>query len=237
MTATTDATVPLAGGGQLPAAVAQPLGNGPFPGVVVLHEIYGLNDDIRRVAGRFADNGYVALAPDLFAVGNRLLCLTRAMIEGQRGRGTSFDLIEAARAHLASRPDVDANRLAIIGFCMGGGFALAFAARPGTALRATSINYGAVPKDRNAIESVCPVVGSFGGKDRIFGPQAKRLEDHLTALGVPHDVKLYPDAGHSFMGQTESWLARLPNPTNPGYSEPDAEDAWARILAFFAEHV
>jgi carboxymethylenebutenolidase len=238
MTATAAITVPLADGRHLDAALARPEGEGPFPGLVILHEAYGLNDDVRRVAGRFADEGYVCLAPDLFSVGGpRLLCLSRLMIEGQRGTGAAFDHIEASRAVLASQPGVDPDRLAIVGFCMGGGFALAYAARPASGLKAASINYGPVPKDRSALASVCPVVGSFGGKDRIFAPQAKRLEEHLTALGIDHDVKLYPDVGHSFIGQHQPWVTRLPNPLSPGYSAPEAEDAWRRILSFFHEHV
>lgn len=238
MTAAADERIALNDGGSLNAAISTPPGSGPFPGVVVLHEAFGLNDDVRRIADRFADAGYVAIAPDLFSAGGpRLLCLSRLMVEAQRGKGAAFDQIEATRSHLAARADVDADRLGIIGFCMGGGFALAVAAKPDADFKATSINYGAVPKQRDALASVCPVVGSFGAKDRIFASQGARLDEHLTALGVAHDVKVYDDAGHSFLNQADSWVMRLPSPMAAGHNATAAEDAWARIFAFFAEHV
>ncbi len=83
------------------------------------------------------------------------------------------------------------------------------------------------------------MIGSYGRLDKKFLPDAERLEDHLRALGVPHEVKVYPDSGHSFLSYDNApgWMARLPIPMEAGYNEADAEDAWARILAFFDEHV
>jgi carboxymethylenebutenolidase len=232
---TTDLAIPVAGGRTLSAAVAVPDGPGPHAGVLVLHEAFGLNDDMRRIAARFADAGYVALVPDLYSAGNRLRCLS-ALLMGPHQK-ESLELIEAARAALAARADTDERRIAAIGFCMGGGFALAFAARGG--IRAASVNYGAVDKDRSKYEGVCPVVAAYGGKDRLFLSSAKRLEEHLTALGVPHDVKTYPAVGHSFMSYDNgpAWMLKIPSPMHAGYSEPEAEDNWRRVLDFFAEHV
>ncbi|MYG19892.1 MAG: hypothetical protein F4208_10105, partial [Gemmatimonadales bacterium] len=104
---------------------------GSRPGVIVLHELFGLNDDIRRIARRFAEHDYVALAPDLYSAGAgpRLLCIRRTMAALRSGTGRAFDDIEAARQWLAARPEVDASRLAVAGFCMGGGFAILYAAR------------------------------------------------------------------------------------------------------------
>lgn len=235
-TTTPDVDIDLPTGGSLRAAVAIPTGPGPHPGVVVLHEVFGLNADIRRIAGRFAAAGYLAVAPDLYSNGNRLLCLTRTLIDSSGERGT-LDTIEAVRAYLAGRDDVDGRRVAVAGFCLGGGFALAFAARGG--VKAASVNYGKVTKDRAKLADVCPVVGSFGARDRVFIDDARRLEEHLSALGVAHDVKVYESAGHSFLSYDNgpAWMARLPSPMNVGYDEAAAEDAWTRILAFFAEHV
>jgi carboxymethylenebutenolidase len=230
--------VSLPGGKQLRAAVSRPAGDGPFPGVLVLHEIFGLNNDMRRIADRLAGEGYVALAPDLYSHGNKALCLTRVLVETftARDRG-GLDDIEAARAHLAARPDVDSNRIAVVGFCQGGGFALAFAARGG--LRAAAVNYGRVPKQQGALAKVCPVVASYGREDKMLLPDSERLQKYLTALGIPHDVKVYEGVGHSFMSydNVPTWMARLPSPMRVGYDEEKSEDAWRRILAFFAEHL
>lgn len=236
--ATSPVRVPLLDGQSLQAALAVPDGAGPYPGVLVIHEIFGLNDDMRRIARRFADNDYVALAVSLYSHGVKPLCLARVLRDHQRGcTGPTLDDIDAARRFLSDRPGVDPDRTAVIGFCMGGGFALAY----GTSgrVRAASVNYGAVPEQQSALDGVCPVVGSYGALDTRFLPAAERLEKHLAALGVPHDVQLYPGVGHSFLSydNVPRWLARLPSPMTMGYSEEAAEDAWSRILAFFAEHV
>ena len=213
---------------------------GPHPGVVVLHESFGLNDDIRRLAGRFAEAGYAALAPDLYSHGTRLVCLSRVMVDMTRGAiSREIDDVHAAREALAARDDVDAQRVAVAGFCQGGGFALIAATRPG--FSAAAVNYGVVPSSRSWLDGVCPVVASYGGRDRFVGRgMAERLERHLAALGVPHDVKTYEQAGHSFFSNVNGWqglLARIPTGMAVGYQEEAAEDGWQRILSFFAEHV
>jgi len=229
--------VPLPDGKSLRAALSLPAEPGLHPGVVVLHEAYGLNGDIRGIAHRFAENGYVAIAPDLYSHGSKARCLTRVMLDTYTGAGDkTLDDIEATRAALAERPEVDPERIAVVGFCQGGGFALAFAGRGG--VQAVAPNYGVVPRRRGSLDNICPVVGSYGGRDRFVGAkEAAKLERALTELGVPHDVKVYENVGHSFMGQHENLLMRLPNPLHPGYSEPEAEDAWRRILDFFARHL
>lgn len=224
--------------GPLRAYVARPDSPGPHPGVLVIHELFGLNDDMRRIARRFAENGYVALAPSLLSHGNKALCLTRVMTDMARGnRGRTLDDLITARHALAALPDVDPSRVAVCGFCMGGGFALVLGTKAG--VQAAAVNYGAVPKDRSELDGLCPVVASYGAEDKTFAPQGERLKEHLIALGVPHDYKSYEGAGHAFFSWDNfpSWMAKLPSPMKPGYSEPDAEDAWARVLAFFAEHV
>jgi carboxymethylenebutenolidase len=227
--------------GPLRAFVARPEGTagpGPFPGVVVLHEIFGLNDDIRRIARRFAESGYVAMAPDLYSHGNRALCLTRVITDMLRGcRGETLDEIVGARVALANRPDVDANRVAVIGFCMGGGFALITGTTGG--VQAAAVNYGPVPKDAKELDGLCPVVASYGALDKRFAKEGDRLKDHLERLGIPHDYKLYDGVGHSFLSfdNVPGWVAKVPLPMHVEYAEKEAEDAWSRILAFFATHV
>jgi carboxymethylenebutenolidase len=227
-------------GGTVHAELFLPAGAGPHPGVVVLHESFGLNDDIRRISARFAENGYAALAPSLYSHGKRLVCLSRVLVDMVAGRvAREVGDIHAARAALAERDEVDAERIAVAGFCQGGGFALIAGTKPGFA--AAAVNYGMVPSDRAQLDGLCPVVASYGARDKIAGGNmARRLEGHLSALGVPHDVKTYERAGHSFFSEVDGWqgwLARMPSPMAVGAEPEAAEDGWARMLEFFGEHV
>lgn len=237
-------TIPLPDGSTLRGAVAVPQPRPTPPrrhrGVVVLHEMFGLNDDMRRICGHLADHGYVALAPDLYSHGNRALCLSRVLLAASSASAQArvLDDIGAARDALAARDDVDPDRIAVIGFCAGGGFALAFAAAR-TGVQAAAVNYGVVPTKREALDDVCPVVASYGERDRLFLGHAERLRSHLEALGVPHDVKVYEGAGHSFLSYDNgpAWLLKVPSPMNVGYNEAAADDAWARIFDFFDRHL
>ena len=237
-----DVEIPLAGRDPLPAALAVPAGTGPWPAVVVIHEALGLNDDIRRIAARFAANGYVALAPDLLdGLGPMPFCLVRfARGIGRRGTGRPYRQLDAARAWLAMRPEVDGDRVGVAGFCIGGGLAMLWAADAGPAVRVAAPFYAAVPdRPEEELRGICAVVASYGGRDRVFAGMAARLEPALDALGVPHDVNVYPDAGHSFMNEVGGVAGAIGRrlPMHAGLHEPSAEDAWRRMLAFFGEHL
>ena len=98
-------------------------GEAPFPGVVVIHDIYGFSTDLKRHCQRFANAGYVAIAPDLYQ-GRSPGCVVKTLTSMATGKGFAYEVVDAARSLLAARPDVDANRIGVAGFCMGGGFAL-----------------------------------------------------------------------------------------------------------------
>ena len=236
-----EVTIAMPDGGELTGMLAMPSepSDSPRPGVIVLHEIFGPQPEILDVADRFAERGYGALAPDLFSRGTRIGCLMRAMLESSRGRpGKTTATVEACRAWLAARPEIDADRLAVIGFCIGGGFALTYAAGAPAGLRAAAVNYGEVPSDAERLRSVCPVVASYGGRDLVRGKDGARLQEHLSGLGVEHDVKTYAGAGHSFMTNGHHPVGRLVFlPMRVGYDARAAEDAWARVFAFFQRHV
>ena len=221
--------------GEITGYLAEPDTTGRSPGVVVLHEAFGLTDDTRAWADRFAAEGYVALAPDLFSWGPKVRCIVAAFRSLRSGSGRTVDDIEAARSYLAAREDCS-GQIGIAGFCMGGGFALVMAPR---GFAAASDNYGEVPKDPEAaLRGACPIVASYGAKDRMMKGRPEKLGRALEHLGIEHDLKVYPDASHSFLNRHSSGLeTTLDRITGIGYHGPSADDAWQRILSFFDRHV
>ena len=215
--------------------LAVPTGTGPWPGVVVIHESWGLNTDIRASAHRLGFAGYLALAPDLYGGKSFARCFRGVFRQLHAGSGPAFDAIDAVRAWLAARPDCT-GKIGVLGFCMGGGFALLCA--PRGEFSAASVNYGEVPADaERVLAGSCPMVASYGSRDLMGAAPPQRLETALTALDVPHDVKVYPGAGHSFMGIKPSWLTPLVRLVRLDYRQDDAEDSWHRIFTFFGEHL
>ena len=238
----TQERVELPGGSAMRAHLALPDGRAPasgWPAIVAIHDIMGFTPDIRRIARRFADSGYAALAPALYdGAGAPPLCVVRTVRDMGRGEGAAFARLDAARAFLGTRREIDAKRIGVTGFCMGGGFALYWAARGG--LQVCAPYYGQVPEQAESLRRVCPVVAGFGELDAPFLDHAHRLERHLAEIGVPHDVKIYPGVGHSYMndhggGMLAALGKRLP--MRAAYDETAAEDSWRRMLAFFAQHL
>lgn len=209
--------------------------SGRWPGVVVIHEAFGLNADIKSKADELAAHGYLALAPDLYDGRSWTKCARSAFRQLRAGSGPAFAALDNARAYLADRADCT-GKTGVIGFCLGGGFALLCAPRSG--FDAASVNYGEVPQDaESALAGACPVVGSFGGRDPMGTKHPERLQRALTVLDVRHDVEVYPGSGHRFMTQISGASAVLAKITRMSYHEHDAADSWRRIYAFFGEHL
>ncbi len=205
-----------------------PQGNGPFPALVVIHEYWGLNDWVKEQASKLADQGYVALAIDLYR-GKVATTPDEAheIMRGVPSDRANRDLL-AASSFLRLQKNVDPAKVGAIGWCMGGGYALDLAiADP--KLKAAVINYGHLASDKATLEKInADILGIFGGQDRGIPVDAvKKFEADLKALGKPVEIKIFPDAGHAFE-----------NPNNQqGYRADDAKQAWELTTAFLAKYL
>lgn len=222
-------------GDPIPGYLAVPKGAGPWPGVVVLHQAFGLDDDIRRISDRLASMGYLSIAPDLLATG-RVKCLALLFRDVLRGSGENVDRVSSLVDWLKARADCT-GVVGVIGFCLGGG--LAYLLGSAGSVAAAAANYGKAPPEKLWAMS-CPVVASYGGRDRVFARDAARVERAMDRHQIVHDVKLYPQAGHGFMNQIQGHrlMTTMTRPfMSVGYDREAAEDAWQRIERFFAEHL
>jgi carboxymethylenebutenolidase len=219
--------------GPIDALLNLPEGQGPWPGVVVIHDIIGYGPDKESINERIARGGYVALTPNLYSRGGRIRCITRVMRELLTQRGRALDDILAARDHLQALPECS-GRVGIAGFCMGGQFALVMSPK---GFGASAPFYG-TPLPRHlseTLEGACPIVASFGGRDPLGRGAPDRLREVTAAKQITTDIKVYPGVGHSFAnalpGQPLNRIAGF------GYDEAATEDAWSRVFAFFGEHL
>ncbi len=214
--------------GPIQAYFARPTQGENLPGVIIIHEIFGLNDNIRDIAQRFAEAGYAALAVDLFSHGsNRALCITRVILGMLRNPLKSFSMydLDAAMRFLKSQPEIASEQIGLIGFCLGGGFALAFAVHSDE-VRAASVFYGLPPKPLNTLQEACPIVASYGADDKFVTRRGEKAVEALRQYGRPVDFKVYEGAGHSFF-----------NDRAKTYRPNAAADAWERTLAWFKEYL
>ena len=211
------------------AFLVTPEGKGPFPGVVVIHEWWGLNDWVKDQARALAKEGYAALAVDVY----------RGKVTSKQEEAHQFMMgmppdralrdLRAGFAYLQSRPELGKSRIGAIGWCLGGGYTLRLAtAEP--KLAAAVAYYGTPPTDAAAIAAIqAPVMGSFGGEDKGPSPElVQAFEAAMKKAGKTIDVKIYPSAGHAFANVNNPW---------GGYRKEAAEDAWARTTAFLAKYL
>lgn len=214
-------------GRTLEGYLARPEGEGPFPGVVVIHEAFGLNANIRSIAERFAGEGYAALAVDLFSGGNRAVCMFQLMggmlFNSLNHRGIQG--LKAALTFLSARSNVESEHIGAVGYCMGGSFAIAWASTDNR-LKAIAPYYAMNPRPLEAIQRLCPVVGSYPDKD-FTTSHGQKLDVELERYAVPHDIKIYPGSRHSFFNEQRA----------SAYNAEAAADSWKRVLAFFETHV
>jgi len=222
---------------ELSSQVAVPSGVGPWPAVVMVHEAFGIDENMRAQLLRLASAGYVVIMPDLYSRGGARKCLTATFRALASGQGQAFEDIQTAKAYVQERADVT-GKVGVIGFCMGGGFALLVANQ---GYDAATANYGMLPKDmEQALAGACAILGNYGGKDSQLKGAKTKLDSTLTKLGVIHDIKEYPNSGHGFMNPEQGGgpiFGPLLRITGAKPNPDDAKDAWRRIEGFFAEHL
>jgi carboxymethylenebutenolidase len=210
------------------AYLALPDGAGKHPAIIVIHEWWGLNDWVKEQAQKYAAQGYVALAVDLYrgkVAGNpdEAHILMRGLPDDRGMRD-----LEAAFAYLSSRADVDAAKIGSIGWCMGGSWSIKLAVDQ-PKLAACVVNYGWLPSDPSLVAKIkAPVQGNFGADDQgIPAKDAKAFETAMKADGKITDIKIYDGAGHAFQ-----------NPNNKqGYRPEATADASQRISGFFQKYL
>jgi carboxymethylenebutenolidase len=215
-----------ANGTTTPGYLARPKGGGP--GVIVIQEWWGLVPHIEQIADRFADAGFVALAPDLYH-GESTKSPDQAgkMMMAMRGDQAERDLAGAID-HLVAQPEVSTKKVGTVGFCMGGALSL-FAASKNPEVGACVVFYGGHPHVKPDLAALqAPVLGFFAGKDGFVTPQAvKALDAELTRLGKRHEFHTYPEADHAFFNDHRPEV----------YDAAAAADAWGKLLAFFTREL
>lgn len=207
------------------ALLYTPEGKGPHPGIIVIHEWWGLNDWVKEQASKLADQGYVALAIDLYrgkvaTTSDEAHEIMRGVPEDRANRD-----LDAAFHYLQSQPNVKKNKIGAIGWCMGGGYSLDVALLE-PELAADVINYGHLASDEATLKKInAPILGLFGAQDKGIPPEdVKKFGEMLDKMGKKVDITIYPDAGHAFE-----------NPNNTeGYRAKDAADAWEKTVSFLA---
>ena len=223
--------------------LAVPEGDGKKPGLIVIFEVFGLNSHIKDVTERFGREGYVAVAPDLYYRLEKKVAANNDRDGAFAMRGTLHDnkMVEDLNrtiAHLKGRPDVNPNKIGIIGYCMGGRISwLAACQCPG--LAAGAVYYGGTivggeRNDKAPVEPVTlanklkiPVQCVWGEEDGAISKEARdKIEEALKANKVPHEWHVYKGAGHAFFCEDR-----------PSYHEASAKDIWPKTLAFFARNL
>ena len=207
-----------------PAQVA-----GRAPAVVVIQEWWGLNDHIRDIARRFASEGYVALAPDLYSrLGYKVTSDPNEAAKLMNALSSQAALrdLNGAVSYLKHQPFVEPPAIGAVGFCMGGTFALMMATH-NSDLKAAVVFYGKVPPIETLEYLLCPILCHYGAQDGwVTSQEVERLRQGLSQFGKPGEVIVYPDAQHAFFNNTRPEV----------YRKQEAEEAWRRTLAFLRKH-
>lgn len=212
------------------AYVAAPPGRNR-PSIIIVHEWWGLNDHIKDVARRYAREGFIAVAPDLYSrLGHRVTADPNeaGKLMNALKQEDGLQDLNATVAYLKTVPEVDPNRLGVTGFCMGGSYALLLPCI-NPAIKAAVPFYGWIPNPDTPLQNLaCPVLYIYGEEDGYIGKgEVQRLADALKKYNKRGEIKTYPGASHAFFNDTRKEV----------YKPAEARDAWNRAVAFFKQHL
>lgn len=213
---------------EITAYLARPVAEGAYPAVMICHENRGLTDHIRDVARRFAKEGYVAIAPDLLSREGGTAALERDAVPGvltNAGQERHVADFAAAFAYLTEQEFVEDERIAMTGFCFGGGVTWAAATQLAD-LKAAAPFYGPGPDADQVPNIQAAVLGVFAETDDWVNSSIEPLTAALEEAGITHEIKIYPGTGHAFH-----------NDTGERYVEEQATQAWNDMLAWFEQYV
>lgn len=205
---------------QLTGYLSKPDGNGPFPGIIMLHEWWGLNTQVKQQADRLAKEGFAVFAPDLYEGKVAIDAETAGKYMNQMDKAKALTTMKASRQWLQSKAFTKGKKIGSIGWCMGGGLSLQLGLN--APIDAVVVYYGPVEKDPAVLRQLKgPVLGIFANRDGWITPEmVDDFEKALKAAPVKHEFHRY-DADHAFA-----------NPSNPGYQSDMAQDAWAKTIKF-----
>ena len=232
------------GDSPMPIYTARPDGDGKSPAVIVIQEIFGVNNDVRSIADRLANEGYFAAAPELFHRSGRGVDIPFSEMQqafGERGKLSNDDItadVQATLDYLQSNPDVDADNIGIVGFCFGGMVSYLGATISGIKAAAVYYGGGILPRpdagpdaprllDATADAVQAPIISFWGTEDAgIPVSNVEEIERVLKEKGKAVETHIYEGAGHGFFCSERG-----------SYNEPASTDAWPKTLAFFGGHL
>jgi carboxymethylenebutenolidase len=206
--------------------------NNTFPAVVMIHEWWGLNENIKNMAETLAKEGYVVLAVDLYngQVANTPDTAQNLVSKVRDNPSESINNLQHAVKYLASLENVNSSKIASLGWCFGGGQSLQLAlnTEPEYPLAATVIYYGNLVSDQESLSKIkWPILGIFGDQDQSISVESvKQFEDTLNANGITNEIYIYKGVGHAFA-----------NPSGDNYAPKETQDAWEKTLSFLKKYL
>ena len=220
----------LGNAGNLKAYIAKPGGDGPHPVVIVIQEWWGLNENIKDIARRFASEGYFAIAPDLYSrQGNKVAGdpNTAAQLMGGLKTADGIADLKSTLGWLRAQSQTKASKIGVTGYCMGGSYATLLPCES-KEISAAAPFYGEIPSDDKLKDLGCPIFYAYGANDGwIQRPDVERLGAALKKMGKPGEVKIYEGCDHGFFNDTRKDV----------YAPDAAKDAWQKTLRLFADNL